>query len=169
MKRPRPLGLVMVCAISAGVTAAARADAAEHSSSSSSSIREAAAAYGTERLEEPARVSILTQGQQRQVSLRERVEEKRRSVGAASVYARRLVHETVAPTPTPSAIAGGGVTPAPTPAATVIDVATASASTSASTGHYLSASTSASATFTTSSVDNEAGSSSDVGQGERIV
>lgn len=164
MKRPRPLGLAVVCALSAGIAAVAQADEAapwrEHSRS-----RSAAVAYGAERLEDAAGVLFFPQGQQRQESQRERVKEPRHSVGAASVHARRLVDASAPPTSTPSAVTGSGVTLAPTPAA-ITAVATASASTSASTTHYLTASTSASATFTTSSLDGETGSSG-VEQGAR--
>lgn len=164
MKRPRPLGLAVVCALSAGIAAVAQADDAapwrEHSRS------RGAVAYGAERLEDAAGVLLFPQGQQRQESHRERVKEPHHSVGAASVHDRRLVDASAPPTSTPSAVTGSGVTLAPTPAA-ITAVATASASTSASTTHYLTASTSASATFTTSSLDGETGSSG-VEQGARV-
>lgn len=164
MKRPRPLGLAVVCALSAGAagatSAVARADDAaprwERSSRSAAVHVASTNRSGAKRSEDKAG-GVLPQGQQRQrESRRERVGEPLHNVETVT---RRLVNATATPAPTA----------APTPTATVIAVATASASTSASTTHYLSASSSASATFTTSSnVDEEGDETSGMEQGARV-
>lgn len=177
MKRPRPFGLVLVCAAAATV---AQADGhpvwrwgGSRRASQSPSLRAASGLEGTAGVVFPQEQRNGESHAQSQGGLRGSTR------GTLPGLARRLVAGTATPPPTEKDVnatttaadyGNSTTTPAPTPAQTVVAMASASASASISTTH-LSASSSASATFTTPHTTDEDGDTSDttgVDQGKRL-